>query len=815
MELQKIKLGRKLVAASVGVAVSTIFLWHSTATALPSDALALQGHFSATAQFFYKSPVQPAPQRVYPFAMGGVTLQAAGSAILQMPQSAVFERYEVYVKDGNELSASVFVNRAEPWFQDAKEIVAGGTHRICGRNLLLTPGLSRVWYKPVAGGTAVAATPVASTSTEHYLEVTVPGLNPGAYTVSVSTGYGNDERQALETTVTVLAPGADTLGLGYRVPFARKYDYGANVYDIRTDSRLEKRHNGDGSDAVDAINKALTLAGNAVVNGVRGGVVRLTGAGKRYLINGGITIPSYAALQCTDGAELYTSGSQPGYANALNSYNTVRAGLLDINYVNYSNTSTVRPHQNASFNGCTEFLIKGGNYNLGEGLRLDMRDCTRPVWLDVKIQQGITPNIDARQGPVLLLGCKDILLYSNENCPVDYKVGAWSIWQSTGIVDGLRMRWNGYEGNPERVVNHVVALDHCHELMIRNCFLTATYVPGEKDLRARKLQNPGDGDMAGNDGEGFINEQPGGSDAAICGTGTGWSATRLFDNSKNFRSLGLSLPNVVRIVAGRGNGQWRTVTGIGANNELILDRPWDVIPSTDPANPSRYLLSRFTADRIILEKNRTRDLKRAILFYFSNTIDVIVAKNHLLRSGPIDFTPRCSAIGGSNLMSGPQAFAVHYGSRIVDNIVDGRGDTKQAAAILYHQAQYVQPQTFGTSCINAVIKRNEVWNDNPDQDVIIDADFKSGIWGGMQFQWWMYNFQDNPNRPCMMNFIVEDNLVVGCKYYVRSSTGNLNFLANRNRYKNCPQGFFKETYDGNTTPGRNVLELGSYQDPNL
>ncbi|WP_204376024.1 glycosyl hydrolase family 28-related protein [Hymenobacter coccineus] len=245
-------------------------VFNSSPTAQPGDAFSLQGSFGAGAKVYLTAGTSTTPVAV------PIMTQMAGQATGQVPANLAPNVYQVWVDDGGQRSPSVYLNQPRGQHFDSPEVGAGGRMRLFGRNLFLGGG-AQVRFVGAGGGTAQVD---ASRSDAYTLSFTAPSsLQAGTtYQVLVSNGYGGET--AAEQSVKAIDGGADYFNLG--VGWASKITFYANVYNVQTDGRLDRKARGDGgTNDQPAIQAAMD---RAAADG--GGVVYLP-AGTYKLAHGG------------------------------------------------------------------------------------------------------------------------------------------------------------------------------------------------------------------------------------------------------------------------------------------------------------------------------------------------------------------------------------------------------------------------------------------------------------------------------------------------------------------------------------------------
>ncbi|MBC3788887.1 hypothetical protein, partial [Spirosoma utsteinense] len=120
-----------LLIFSVQSASAQLALFNTTATALPGQAISLQGHFPATAKAFMLVGTATTPTSL------PILLQSANHLAARIPAQTPADLYQVWVEDQGQRSPPVWINQAQAHHADCPVISPGGPLRIFGRNLRL------------------------------------------------------------------------------------------------------------------------------------------------------------------------------------------------------------------------------------------------------------------------------------------------------------------------------------------------------------------------------------------------------------------------------------------------------------------------------------------------------------------------------------------------------------------------------------------------------------------------------------------------------------------------------------------------------
>lgn len=120
-----------ILTLSVQPVWAQLALFNTTTTAMPGQAISLQGNFPATAKAFMLvgTATNPTPLPIL--------LQSANHLAAKIPLQTPTDLYQVWVEDQGQRSPSVWINQAQAHHADCPIISPGGPLRIFGRNLRL------------------------------------------------------------------------------------------------------------------------------------------------------------------------------------------------------------------------------------------------------------------------------------------------------------------------------------------------------------------------------------------------------------------------------------------------------------------------------------------------------------------------------------------------------------------------------------------------------------------------------------------------------------------------------------------------------
>ncbi|OWP61943.1 hypothetical protein CDA63_16710 [Hymenobacter amundsenii] len=737
-----------------------VTIFNASPTASGGEALSVQGQFGAGAKV-YGAPGAATAGQLLP-----VLVQGEGQATVQVPAALGRDVFRVWVEDQGQRSPGVFVNQAWGMHYDSPDVVPGGSLRLFGRNLLLPGATAQVRFAPRnGGGGGGVATIKTGASSAYVLSLDVPAsLLPGTtYDVFVSNGGGGSAGETrVELPVTAIAPGTDYFALG--VPWAAKFNFHANRYDVRTDSRLALKARGDGTtNDQPAIQAAIDRA-----SADGGGVVVIPAGTYKLVISsdGALNMRSRVVVQ---GAGKDQTTLKFGYGTAASNRWGVlwsgakQAGLADLTLQNVNESG--KWINNLTGSG-SEIFMQRMRFDLNTGDWLWLANSDKLAVTNSEFVQGID-NLSGYHGPVQFNGTTNFVVARNR---FTYAVDGLNFNHAhEGVFEDNQVFRDGSARYPTSLVNHVLVVNFAQNLAVLNNLFRVINGPSQNS----------------NDGETIIAEG-GGPDRIDEDTGTasGATATTLQDNSKNWGTF--RQQPVVAIVNGKGMGQWRRIVS-RSGGTLQLDRAWDVLPVAG----SRYAIFNWGARNWLVQGNTLEGNRRGITLYHNATDNVAIVGNTLTNSGSIDLTPLQQQQPGA-----PQQFVPTYNTQIVGNTV-ANIDGANGVFIGVHTVQFVQSKTFGTSVIGLEVRRNVLRAHQPNVPAVVDALFPEGYLNYLQFQQGSEKYVDE-QIPSVLGSIFQNNQAINCDRAVYLNTGSYNTLVCNTELVNVPQLFSDDVLNGAT-----------------
>jgi hypothetical protein len=682
-------------------------IFNYSETVKPGEVLGLQGHAFGADPTVWLTQVNGAEKTLTQQIKLALITKDEIYVAARIPANIPQGLYAVWVENNHQKSLPVFINRARVILPEFDEIMPGTAFNLYGKNLLMKP--KNGFVKFVDPKTGQAFTAQFNKGDAYQVTVTAPdNLTPGVnYKLYVSNGYGDAYGEnAYEESMKTRKPAADPLHTG--VPWGTEFDFSNNVYNIKTDSRLKLKANGDGvNNDRQAIQEAIDLASNNGGGSVYlpAGIYKLvyeSGSGiimrSKVLLKGdGMdkTIIKYGygkpfsteRVKASYGWTLGWPDSRSEGVGILWPGNITTSGLLDINVQNINESGEFVHTVKDMPEGGSKIILQNCSFDLNTGYGLAM------------------VNIDH----LLISGCvfkSTAMEVRNINAPT--RTWAWDIKNSYNvIVRNNKQYYNagrfGANGCHHIIIDHNdfirngdaqskgetggLSLDYVYKLAVTDNSFTVTGNP---------IQNRNQGET--------ILTQGGNPNQQTVGTVSLATATTVMDKKQEWQDLTDRVSTdweyafhptnyAIAIVYGTGAGQWRTVTH---NNDttLTVDKPWDVIP----APGSRYVIMQWSANQVLVKNNVLKDNNRGIWAY-SGSYDVTYVGNKLINSEGIYIR------SDQRLLN--NRYNLTWNTKIFDNEVINT-DGKRAAYISIFLAQVKSDKLFGIGMLGIEVRGNTV-----------------------------------------------------------------------------------------------------------
>lgn len=482
----------------------------------------------------------------------------------------------ITVHNGTRSSAPVIVNRALAFHLNCTEIHPSGAFRIFGRMLKLAG------YTAMATVDGLPCTVDQDASHEHMLVCTAPAgiTTNAAAVVTVDNGNGSGSH-TLEGSYTVSTTGSGDpqgLGVGWGAVFAGYAEsaIGGIVADDATNNTT-------------ALQSAINAASAGTILTLPSGIIRIT----NVTLKAGIILKGAGKLLTV----LKHSG-QYGIIAADSQQMGVRDLTLRTNGTEL---------QGLLLAASLRVFCKNVKFDYAAPQMSFLHGNTNFALVDCDMAQD---DASGNMGCWYLGHGRGLVVTGNS---ITWCKGSALIlsWTSDAYVAGLSLYRNmAYQSTTDNVL-HGITYDHAHRVYIGDNNFDVINGP-LTDF------NQSWGEMILNEGGG------GGTPRERTGLVASATATTLvqqgnFDFDPNPFATGLPKNQLVFIIAGKGFGQVREVTGM-ATTQLTIGTPWDVIPDAT----SQYVTSP-TCYKVTVRNNVIRGNKMGIWLYqvCSNQVDIV------------------------------------------------------------------------------------------------------------------------------------------------------------------------------------------------
>ncbi|MET0262100.1 MAG: LamG-like jellyroll fold domain-containing protein [Rariglobus sp.] len=646
------------------------------------------------------------------YANIGAVMAANDYASAQVPTGYATTLYQVVVKDGSGVASSpVFINRARITSAEFPEIDANRQFRLFGRNLVMTGATPSVRFVDNTTLTSTAGT-VISGGDRYVVKVQAPStLVAGrTYTIYYRNGLGGSVGEvAAPDTLLARTGGTDSFALG--MPWGADYSgFAANVYDVKTDSRLPVKAIGDGiTDDKTAIQNAINAA-----NAAGGGVVHLPAGTYRVATFGGtgggvgLTMKSNVVLRGAGQTSTTLALVPPASV-------TTHTGMISL-----PAGSSVMGISEMTITSSTQVTVTGKRFPF---ITTD-NDVTKFFALNVTFDGmnwalgGLRLNTPTSAGHLLVSGCTIKNLRRDAFAIMTKDFGsALNRTRNVYIRDCVFpniMAGISTGGNYIIVENNTITYDGTYENTLTA--LGQTYVLGSRDrinvsgshlvILNNTFSHVGAPWIYGNNSENILGEDLGAS-LFILGAATSGTSGTLGDTTQAWTADQFAGMDVV-LLTGNGAGQVRKISTNSATT-VTLSSPWDVSPvATD-----RYTITRMNVPHLLVKGNTMQDKRRMILLN-QGAYDTAIVNNIGVNSGDINVRAVSSTVY-------PSAHCV-IKTLIADNTVTATSYDKQSN-ILIGSAHW-EDTRWGTISFVNEIRRNTVTakGDEAFRAIVSDSD---------------------------------------------------------------------------------------------
>ncbi|MDD4922999.1 MAG: glycosyl hydrolase family 28-related protein, partial [Bacteroidales bacterium] len=603
--------------------------------ALPGEAFGVQGDaFGQAAELWY-ALVDGSEKELKPQNQLTVLSKSNINVSGLLPDEKILPKgllIAVWVKNEQQLSEPVFINRARVVTVEFEEIMSGYPFRVFGRNLSFSGQKPSLQFYDQVKKQSFPAEIIQAES--NVLQLKAPqGLVPGSrYTLKVSSGFGGKWGESeVEETMLAKESAPDPFGVG--APWGADFKFYKNIYNVRTDSRLTLKAKGNGiANDQTAIQQAIDKA-----NADGGGVIYFPqGKYKLDFASGsGLIMRSNVVLK-GEGAEnsiiQYGFGIPPAYIDPIGKVGwpdetvegvaflwplgTKLSGLSDLCIQNVNTSGiwrhslkTMRPKERCPGSAGSEFFAVNCRFDLSTGCGL--------AWsfIDKMVVSGCDFVSYSQNTWPWMWHCDGSANFAIRNNRVHYAAGRFGFNESyNGIIEnnhitrfGDLQTFKGESGG--------FNIDYSNDIVV---------MKNKMDVIGAPILSRGQGET--------ILSQGCNPEGQTFGVVTEATATTVTDNNKQwgiFNPLLLASSRVVAIVNGKGTGQYRYIKG-SKGHSIMIDRPWDVVP--EPG--SKYVINTWSAEDWLVKDNVLEDNDQGIMFYCGCN-DVLIEGNKLTNSSGI------------------------------------------------------------------------------------------------------------------------------------------------------------------------------------
>lgn len=537
-----------------------------------------------------------------------------GNNILHVRMPLKLGLYAISVRKGSEVSNTVFPNRASVMHFDTPEVSPNGSFRIFGRNLCVDRSHPEVIF--VNGGKRYPAT-VCGVPCFNELKVTAPSNIPvGRYSVLVNNGLTKRSTGVCYAPMLdICSSGPDTFKLA--VPWSSTLDFGHNVFNVKTDSRLIKHAKGDGvindQPAIQAAVDAASKSGGGVVFLPSGKYLLASEHGAQIECASNVVVRGFGSLQTK---LVYGRGRPAEDFVFARFYKVSKCGLCDLAIENLNDNDAWLNTKSITNEGSPidRVFLSRIALELRNGFRVELKGDRIAI---------LNCNLHSEYSTLHLGTCTNSHVEKNV---FTQKLGVHlDLTESKNcVVDGNAFILDANQGSiVAGNVRHGIAIGFASELAImHNNFAVENGLP-----------------TYNNDGEAILSEGGG-------GIRTGEEVGHVLSGSGTLLTVEKDLPRfaetAVAIINGKGTGQWRRITSrLGAI--VILDQPWQVGPNHD----ATYSIFRWSNLNTTISDNNFKSWLRGVWTCQGSTTDMQVSNNHFNEMDGIFFEP-CQNLSTKN-----------------------------------------------------------------------------------------------------------------------------------------------------------------------
>ena len=682
------------------------FIFNYTESAEPGETIGLQGYGFCEKSKIWYALLNNEGTEVKPSKELMALTQSDIYIAVQIPEGEQTGIYAIWVVNNDIWSPPVFINKARVKTAEFDEIMPGCRFRVFGSNMKIGD------FNPMArlvDKFGVSYNVTMKSVDDNIAELTTPeNLKVGeSYKLYVNNGAGGKMGESVfEESIFVREKKDDLLRL--EVPWGGDFDFAKNVYNVKTDKRLQLKAMGDGvTNDQKAIQMAIDMAASQ-----GGGVVYLPAGSYKieYESGCGILMQSRVVLR---GAGKEKTIIKYGYGKPFSTervkgkygwplgWPDCRLEGMGLVFPGFISTCGLSDLSFVNVNECGHFLHTVKNMPEG-GEKVFVKNC----YFDFSNGWGLTlVNIDK-----LLVSNSDFKSITVDvrgiNAPT--RTWPWDFKNSYNMV----VRDNHYFYNAGRF-----GVNGCHHALFENNVfvrngdyqakgetggLNMDYVTDMIILNNSFLVK-GHPILARNQGETILS-QGGDPNQMTLGTVSEATAITIKDSKQEWQDFTDRVSTawqyavhptnyMIAIVSGKGAGQWRTIIH---NNDTVLtvDRPWDVIPDKG----SHYIINQWSAYQLLVKDNVLKDNHQGIMMYCGGN-DIAIVGNKLTNSSGI-------------YLRADQRMAKKRYNLLWNTVVSGNQcvdtDGRRAAFVSLLLAVEKDQDLFGIGTLGLVVRRNTV-----------------------------------------------------------------------------------------------------------
>jgi len=678
----------------------------------PGETFGLQGHAFGISPEVWLSRIRCTEKSLRPQIKLPLLTKSEIYIAARIPADIEAGLYAVWVISGGRRSPPVYLNRARAVTCEYNEVMPGTVFRIFGRNLNSKGQKSRLYFLGMADGNRhqanVRRIPAKVLKADAYeLQVMAPAkLDSGTYRLLLSNGYAAGYGETLfDEPIHVRDTAADPFQTG--LPWGGDFNFAQNIYNVKTDPRLRNRAIGDGEhndrSAIQEAIDSATLKGGVVylpqgnykllyTHGsgllMRSRVmIRGEGAAKTVIKFGYGPAFSTERVKAVYGWTLGWPDSRTEGIGILWPGGITTSGMEDLTLQNVNESGSFMHTVKNMPEGGSKVIFQRCTFDLDSGWGLAMVNISQLLFSDCIFKstamdvRGI--NAPTRTWPWDLKNSSNLIFRNNVHY---YRAGRFgangchhAIFEGNTFIRDGDHQSKGETGG--------LSLDYTLDIVVQN---------NQFDVKGAAIKNANQGET--------ILSQGGNAHQQNIGEVTRAAGLEITDRHKEWQDFTDRISTdwqyaihpsnyCIAIVAGRGTGQWRTITW---NNDscLTIDKPWQVLP----APGSKYVITQWSAQQMLVRNNLLSGNNRGIWFYSGGT-DLAIVNNRLINSEGIYIR--------SDQRLATNRYNLGWNILIKDNhLIDSDG--KRPAYVVSWLAKSKNESLFGTGTLGMEIRNNEL-----------------------------------------------------------------------------------------------------------